>query len=99
MVHLFSNHQALEPLIKRNRAYPQNSARLPRWLDGLAHFDISIKDTAGKNSILTDYLSRHPTGEATTEKTHDEEYVINIFSGFFKLNRKYGQLLNTDRNF
>ena len=35
-----TDHQALEPLIKRNRCNKQYSARLTRWLDRLAHFDI-----------------------------------------------------------
>ena len=44
-----------------------------------------------------DYLSRHPTEEATTQEYHDEENVINILSKLFKLNQKCRQLLNTDR--
>ena len=94
MVYLYTNHQALEPSIKSNRAYQQYSAGLTRWLDRLAHFDISIKHTAQRNLLLTGYLSRHPTQETTIEETHDEEYVSNIFS---KLNHKYGQPLNTGR--
>ena len=54
---------------------------------------------AGKNLALTDYLSRHPTEEATTEENHVEEYLINTLSELFKLNHIYGQLLNTDRKF
>ena len=42
-VHLYTDHQALEPLIKRNRSNKQYSARLTRWLDRLTHFDIAIK--------------------------------------------------------
>ena len=41
-VFLYTDHQALEPLIKRNRCNRQYSARLTRWLDRLAHFDIAI---------------------------------------------------------
>ena len=99
LVHLHTDHQALEPLNKRIRAYQQYSARLMRWLNRLAHFDIAIKHTAGKNSALTDYLSTHPTEEATTEGNHDEEYVFNILSKLCKLNRKYGLLLHIDRKF
>ena len=33
-VFLYTDHQALEPLIKRNRCNKQYSARLTRWLDG-----------------------------------------------------------------
>ena len=99
VVHHCTDHQALETLIKRNRAYRQNSARLRRCLDRLANFDISIKHTAGKKSVSTNYPSRHLTEEATTDQTHDEEYVINILPELFELNLKYGELLNTDRKF
>ena len=92
VVHLYTDHQALAPLIKRNQAYRRYSARLTRWVDRLAHFDISIKHTAGKSLVLTDYLSSHPTEEATTEETHDQEYVINILSELFKAKPNYGQL-------
>ena len=45
-VHLYTDHQALEPLIKRNRSNKQYSARLTRWLDRLTHFDKSIQHIA-----------------------------------------------------
>ena len=48
VVYIYTDHQALKPLIKRNRPYRQWSARLTRWLDKLAYLDISIKQTAGK---------------------------------------------------
>ena len=97
VVYLYTDHQALEPIIKRNVAYRQNNARLTTWPDNLKHFDTSQKHTAGKILALTDCLSRQPTEEAMTEEVYNEEYVINIFSELFKLNHKYGQLLNTDR--
>ena len=49
VVHLFTDHQASEPLTKRNQAHRQNTARLTRWLDKLADFDVPTKHTAGKN--------------------------------------------------
>ena len=97
MVYLYTDHQALEPLIKRNRAYLQYSARLTRWLDRLTHFDIPIKHRAARNLALTDYLSRHPTDEATTEEVNVEECVIITLSELLKKKHKYGQLSNTDR--
>ena len=48
-IELLADHQALEPLIKRNRSDKTYSARLTRWLDRLAHFDINIKHIAGKH--------------------------------------------------
>ena len=53
---------------------------------------------AGKTLIFTDYPSENSSEEASTEETHEKECVINIFRDFFKVNRKYGQLLNTDQN-
>ena len=91
-VHLYTDHQALEPLIKRNRSNKQYSARLTRWLDRLTHFDISIQHIAGSNLKFTDYLSRNPVGGATPEENYDEEYVINILAEQAELNLKYGQL-------
>ena len=88
LVHLYTDHQALEPLNKRNRSDRQYSGRLTSWLDRLDYFDFSMKHTAGKSLALMDYLSRHPTEESTTEEVKDEEYVINILSKLFKLNQK-----------
>ena len=91
-VYLYTDHQALEPLIKRNRCNKQYSARLTRWLDRLAHFDIAIQHIAGSNLKFTDYLCRNPVGGTTPEDNYDEEYVINILSEQAKLNAKYGHL-------
>ena len=54
---LFSDHQALEPLLKKNKTNNQNSARLTRWLERLNHFDITLKYTAGKETEFTDFIS------------------------------------------
>ena len=91
-VFLYTNHQALEPLIKRNRCNKQYSARLTRWLDRLAHFDISIQHIAGSNLKFTDYLSRNPVEGATTENTYDEQYVINTLTEQAELNLEYGRV-------
>ena len=56
-VEVLTDHQVLEPLIKRNRANKTYSVRLTRWLDRLTHFDIQIKHIAGKYLNLTDYFS------------------------------------------
>ena len=91
-VYLLTDHQALQPLVKRNRAHKQYSARLTRWLDRLSHFDVNVHYTAGKNIPLTDYLGRHPiviTAEnetenyvsGQTETESEEEIVINQIHG------------------
>ena len=46
-----------------------------------------------------EYLNRHPTEETTTEEVHDEEFVMITLSEPFKLNRKYGQFLNSEQKF
>ena len=68
-----------------------------RWLDRLAHFDILIEYTAGRNSNLTDYMSKNPTEKPSNEESYGEEYVINMVSELLKLYRKDGQLLNKHR--
>ena len=67
-VRLYTDHQALEPVIKRNRSNKQYSARLARWLDRLTHFGISIQHIAGSNLKFTDYLSRTPAEVAMPKK-------------------------------
>ena len=96
IVYLYTEHNALEPLIKRNRAYRQYSARLTKWLDRQARFDIWIQYTAENNLKLTDYLSRHPTEKASTDEIF-EEYVIISLIELFKLNHKCCQLLKMAR--
>ena len=58
-VELLTDHQALEPLIKRYRSNRTYSARLPRCLYRQAHSDIQMKHNTGKHLNLTDYLSRN----------------------------------------
>ena len=91
-VFLYTDHQALEPLIKRNRCNKQYSARLTRWLDRPAHFDISVQPIAGSNLKFTDFLSRNPVEGATTENMYDEQYVINVLTEQAKLNSKYRRI-------
>ena len=89
---LYTDHQPLEPLIKRNRCNRQYSARLTRWLDRLAHFAIAIQHISGSNLKFTNFLSENPVEDATTEDVYDEQYVINILSEQAELNMKYGSL-------
>ena len=100
---LLTDHQALQPLLKRNRAHKQYSARLTRWLDRLSHFDVKVQYTAGKNIPLTDYLSRHPivnTGENATENNFsgqneaesEEEFVIIQIHGLIDFIQTNGSI-------
>ena len=76
-IELLTDHLALEPLIKRNQTNKTYSARLTRWLDRLAQFDINIKHVAGKHLALTNYMSRNPISKPEPIENYDQEYVIN----------------------
>ena len=91
-VYIYTDHPALEPLIKRNRCNKQYSARLTRWLDRLTHFDISIQHIAGSNLKFTDYLRRDAVGGATPGENYEIEHVINIITEHAKLNLEHGTL-------
>ena len=91
-VELLTDHQALEPLIKRNRTNKTYSARLTRWLNRLAHFDINIKHIAGKHLALTDYLSRNPISKPELIENYDEEYVINCIMPLLEFINNYGSV-------
>ena len=93
-IKLLTDHQALEPLIKRNRSNKTYSARLTRWLDRLAHFTINVNHITGKHLALTDYLSRNLTAPPQTDDAYDEEYVINNILPHYKFICKYGCLSN-----
>ena len=88
-VNLLTDHQALQPLLKRNRAHKQYSARLTRWLDRLSHFDVNLQYTADKNIPLTDFLSRHPIIHNTETETQCEQDENN-YELFFGFNQIYG---------
>ena len=89
-IKLLTDHQALEPLIKRNRSNKTYSARLTRWLDRLAHFSINVSHIAGKHLALTDYLSRNPSAPSQADDAYDDEYVINNIVPHYKFVAKYG---------
>ena len=102
-VSLLTDHQALQPLLKRNPAHKQYSARLTRWLDRLSHFDVNLQYTAGNNIPLTDYSSRHPiistagsgteNGRNEQRKTESEEdFVIKQIHGIFEFIQTNGSI-------
>ena len=91
-IELLTDHQALEPLIKRNRSNKTYIARMTRWLDRLAHFDINIKHIAGKHLALTDYLSKNPKSSPEPIENYDEEYVINCITPLLEFINNYGSI-------
>ena len=90
----FSDHQALEPLLKRNKTNKQYSALLTRCLDRLNHFDISLKHTAGKQIKFTDFISRNPTENPEPEENNEEEFVINAIARLATVNARIGRIFN-----
>ena len=72
-IQIISYNQALVPFLKRNKTNKQYDARLTRWLDRLNHFDISLKDTAGKEMKFTDFISRNPTEKPEPEENYQED--------------------------
>ena len=91
-IEFYTDHQALEPLIERTRSNKTYSARLTRWLDRLAQFDIQIKHFAGKHLRLTDYLSRKPIASPEPIEIYDEEYVILCLIPLLELVNNYGSI-------
>ena len=67
----------------------------------MSHFDVNVHYTAGKNILLTDYLSRHPIvptevtelenkADGLNETEAAEEFVINQIYGRLEFNQKRG---------
>ena len=93
-IKLLRDHQAQEPLIKRNRPNITYSARLTRWLGRLPHFTINGNHTGGKYLALTDYLSRNSSAPPQADDAYDDEYVINNILLHYKFISKHGCLIN-----
>ena len=67
-VEIFSDYQALETLLKRNKINNRNSANFTRWLGKQNRFDISLKQTAGKENKFTDIISCKYGGNPDQQK-------------------------------
>ena len=96
-VNLLTDHQALQPLLKRNRAQKQYSARLTRWLDRLSHFDVNVQYTAGKNEAeseeefvinqihgLFDFIQTNGSIKRFTERTKARQKTDQSQHGTYK---------------
>ena len=51
-------------------------SRLLRWLDQLIPFDFRNEHKLGAKIGLADYLSRHPSREATPISTYDNMFTV-----------------------
>ena len=97
-IHFFSDHQALEPLLKKNKINKQYSARLTRWLHRLNHFDMTLKNTAGKETKFTDFISCNPTENAEPEANYEEVFVINAIAQLATVYGRIGRIFNQSEN-
>ena len=93
-IKLLTDHQALEPLIKRNCSNKTYSARLTRWLVRLAHFTISVIHIAGKHIALMGFLSRNPNAPPQRDEAYEGEYVSNSIVPQYDFFSKVGCLSN-----
>ena len=89
-VNLLTDHQALQPLLKRNRASKQYSARLTRWLDRLSQFDVNtplakhFADRLFKRySIVSVAKNGTENSNRKLEAEAGEEFGINQKHGLF----------------
>ena len=94
-VHLYSDHQTLNPLLKRNRSNHHYSARLTRRLNRMAHLDIAVQQIAGSNMKVINFRSKKLARGATIEDKYDEEYKRYILTGHAELNAKYDSLIDS----
>ena len=65
-IKLLTDHQVLEPLIKRNQSNKTYSARLTCWLDRLAHFTINVNHVPGGKTL--DGLFQYKSKRAGTRR-------------------------------
>ena len=96
-VQSFSDHQTLEPLLKRNKTNKQYSGRLIR-LDRLNHFDKTLKYTAGKDINFTNFISRNPTEIAEPEEIYEKEFVISAIAQLATVNCRIGRIFDQSEN-
>ena len=89
-----TDHQTLEPLIKRNRSNQTYDTRLTRWLDRLPYSTINVNLIVVKHLALADYLSRNPISPPQTDDTLDEEYVNNSILTHYNFISQHGCLSN-----
>ena len=51
-------------------------SRLPRWLDRLIPLNFQVEHKPGAKIGLADYLSRHPSREATPISMYDNVFTV-----------------------
>ena len=71
-----TDYKALISLLNGNNKKNKTMfSRLTRWLDRLITFDFHVEHKPGAKIGLADYLSRHPSKEATPISTYDNMFT------------------------
>ena len=74
---MVTDHKTLiSLLIGNNKKKKTMFSRLTRWLDRLIPFEFRIEHKPGVKIGLADYLSRHPSSEATPISTYDNMFTV-----------------------
>ena len=74
---IVTDHKALISLLNGNNKKNKTMfSRLTRWLDRIIPFDFQIEHKPGAKIGLADYLSRHPSREATPISTYDNMFTV-----------------------
>ena len=74
---IVTDHKALISLLNGNNKKNKTMfSRLTGWLDRLIPFDFRIEHKPGAKIGLADYLSRHPSREATPISTYDNMFTV-----------------------
>ena len=74
---IVTDHKALKSLLNcNNKKNKTMFSRLARWLDRLIPLDFRIEHKPGAKIGLADYLSRHPSREATPISTCGNMFVV-----------------------
>ena len=74
---IMTDHKALISLLNGNKKKNKTMfSRLTRWLDRLIPFDFQVEHKPGAKIGLADYLSRHPSKEATPISTYDNMFTV-----------------------
>ena len=74
---IVTDHKALISVLNGNNKKNKTMfSRLTRWLDRLIPFDFQIEHKPGAKIGLADYLSRHPSREATLISTYDNMFTV-----------------------
>ena len=79
---ILTDHRAIISVLNETYGKKSYQSRLSRWADRLIPFDYQIEHVPGSSLGIVDYMSRHPTFEASLLSSHDELFVIKSIQVF-----------------